>query len=295
VGAARLTRHGFRCTIASSIDSSNVSRDFNPREIRYIAIMDINLLVLNVGNSRLAMGVFSAGNLEHVKRLSHDQRDQWPSAIEEAWSKIKGRDNAGIAGASVNPNQLEPLEHAAAQVTKQQVEWIGREIDLPIKVLTENPKETGVDRVLNIAAAYEQMGKACVVVDAGTAITVDCCNDAGEFVGGAIAPGVQMMLDALHQNTARLPKVPFEIPTGAFGQSTQSAIQQGIYHGVRGMVKELAENYATELGFWPDIIATGGDAAKLFEGWELVHAVAPDLTLYGIALAYANHHIKHQS
>ena len=85
----------------------------------------------------------------------------------------------------------------------------------------------------------------------------------------------------------------FSAPEKPFGQNTQQAILHGVYHGIRGTVKELVENYATELGFWPDIIATGGDAPKLFEGWELVHAIAPDLTLYGVALAYANHHIKH--
>ena len=132
------------------------------------------------------------------------------------------------------------------------------------------------------------------VVDAGTAITVDYCNDRGEFVGGAIAPGVSMMLDALHERTARLPRVKtFEPPTEPFGRSTEQAILHGVYHGVRGMVKELVEAYATETGTWPDLIATGGDAAVLFKDWEFVHAIAPDLTLYGIALAYANHHIKH--
>ena len=208
--------------------------------------MDINLMVLNLGNSRLAIGVFAAGELQFIKRVGHDQRGDWPAVIAEAWGRI-----------------------------------------------AEQPAETGVDRVLNIAAAYEQMGKACVVVDAGTAITVDCCNDQGDFLGGAIAPGVGLMLDALHAKTARLPRASLEIPEGIFGQSTTAAIQHGVYHGVRGMVKELAENYATELGFWPDIIATGGDAPVLFENWELVHAIAPDLTLYGIALAYVNHHIKH--
>jgi type III pantothenate kinase len=188
---------------------------------------------------------------------------------------------------------MEPIEHVVEQATGTRVEWVGREIELPVKVLTEEPEQTGVDRVLNVAAAYEQMGKACVVVDAGTAITVDVCNDAGDFLGGAIAPGVQVMLDALNEKTAKLPRVSLEPPKGAFGRSTADAIRAGVYHGVRGMVKELTENYATELGFWPDIIATGGDAPKLFEGWELVHAVAPDLTLYGIALAYTNHHIKH--
>ena len=162
-------------------------------------------------------------------------------------------------------------------------------------MLTHEAEKTGVDRVINIAAAYEQMGKACVVVDAGTAITVDCCNDNGDFLGGAIAPGVSMMLDALHEKTALLPRVEFEVPTDVFGKTTREAILEGVYYGVRGMVKELVEQYALKLGQWPEIIATGGDAAKLFEGWELIHAVSPDLTIYGIALAYTEHHLHLES
>jgi type III pantothenate kinase len=255
--------------------------------------MDINLLVLNAGNSRLAIGVFVAGELTYVTRVAHDQRSEWPARIAEAWDKIKETDGAAVAGASVNPPLIESLEHAVEQATGQKVQWVGRDLDLPIKVLTDEPTETGVDRVLNVAAAYEQMGKACVVVDAGTAITVDCCNDEGAFLGGAIAPGAAMQLAALHDHTAKLPGVTFAAPTDPFGRSTEQAMLHGAYHGIRGMVKELTENYATELGTWPDIIATGGDAPKLFEHWELIHAIAPDLTLYGIALAYANHHIKH--
>jgi type III pantothenate kinase len=255
--------------------------------------MEINLIVLNVGNSRLGVGVFAGGELQHVTRVFHDEKEKWPEVIREAWSKVKDLDEPAIAGASVNPAAMESLEHVVQQVTGQHIEWVGREIDLPIRVLTDPPAETGVDRVVNVAAAYEQLSKACVVVDAGSAITVDCCNEKGEFLGGAIAPGVTMMLDALHDKTAKLPKVDLAIPQGVFGRSTKEAIRQGVYFGVRGMIKELVENYATELGFWPDLIATGGDAAKLFEGWELVHAISPDLTLYGIALAYTNHHIKH--
>jgi type III pantothenate kinase len=172
---------------------------------------------------------------------------------------------------------------------------VGQEVDLPIEVRTENPKQTGVDRVLNVAAAYEQLGKACVVVDAGTAVTVDFCNDAGEFLGGAIAPGAELMLSALHERMARLPEVKFETPEGAFGRDTVEAMRHGVYHGIRGLVREVVENYATSLNNWPELIATGGDAEKLFEGWELVHAISPDLTLYGIALAYANHHIQHNT
>jgi type III pantothenate kinase len=257
--------------------------------------MDINLLVLNVGNSRLGLGTFIAGELAHVWHVPHAQRADWPAAVAEAWSHIAGKGGAAVAGASVNPPLLEPLEHVVHQATGVEVQWVGRQIQIPIKILTEAPNETGIDRVLNVAAAYEQMQKACVVVDAGSAITVDCCNDAGEFLGGSISPGAAMMLDALHERTASLPRVEFDKPaSAAFGKSTKQAILQGVYHGIRGMVKELVENYATALGSWPEVIATGGDAKRLFEGWELIHAVSPDLTLYGVALAYVEDRIKRE-
>lgn len=272
---------------------SIAKRDASEPNSGYYSAMDINLMVLNVGNSRTAAGIFSAGSLEAVMRIPHEEKGDWRSRLSELWTRVKDMEDVAIAGVSVNPAASESLEHVVEQLTGSKVQWVGREIDLPIKVLTEQPQETGVDRILNIAAAFEQMGKACVVVDAGTAITIDCCNDAGDFLGGAIAPGINMMLDALHDKTAKLPRVEFAVPTGAFGTNTEGAIRQGIYHGVRGMVKELVEQYATALGNWPDIITTGGSAHDLFDGWELIHAVAPDLTLYGVALAYTNHHIKH--
>jgi type III pantothenate kinase len=255
--------------------------------------MDINLLVLDLGNSRLAIGSFAAGELGEVTRLPHGRRGEWATKIAEEWARLAGGEGAAAVAASVNPPLEEPLAQAVEQATGRRLLWVGRDIELPVKVRTDEPDQTGVDRVLNVAAAHEQMGKACVVVSAGTAITVDCCNDAGDFMGGAIAPGVSMMLDALHEKTALLPRIEFDVPTGTFGKTTRDAILEGVWHGARGMVKELAEQYAVELGQWPEIIATGGDAQKLFGGWELIHAIAPDLTLYGIALAYANHHIKH--
>jgi type III pantothenate kinase len=258
--------------------------------------MEINLVVLNVGNSRLAVAPFRAGELGEVARVSLREPEKWAEAIGQAWKLIQGRENAAVVGASVNPDLDDAVEQTVLEVANRHVVWVGEDLELPIKVLTGNPEETGVDRVLNVAAAYEQMGKACVVVDAGTAITVDVCNDAGEFLGGAIAPGVRMQLDALHEKTAKLPRVdPFEPPNVPFGKNTREAILAGVYHGVRGMVKELVENYATELGNWPDLIATGGDAEMLFKGWELAHAIAPDLTLYGVALAYVNHNTKHDA
>jgi type III pantothenate kinase len=283
--------------------------------------MDINLLVLSVGNSRVAMGTFIAGELTQTWRIAHGDEAGLAKLIAGAWEPLKGRSNlflrkssgngsgahavieeapsrggAAVVGLSVNPAAKQSIEQAVEKATGQAVRWIGRDIDLPIPVLTDDPAKTGVDRVVSVAAAYEQLGNACVVVDAGTAITVNFCSNKGEFLGGSIAPGVAMMLDALHEHTAGLPRVDFtkeDLPLANIGRSTDDAIRSGIYHGVRGMVKELVEAYATEIGVWPEVIATGGNASLLFEGWELIHAIAPDLTLYGAALAYANHHIKH--
>jgi type III pantothenate kinase len=258
--------------------------------------MDIHLLAINVGNTRLALGTFVSGELRHVARVSLEHRDDWRAAVAQAWSPIAGKEGAAIAGACVNPPLIEALEHAVSEATSgHRVEWTGKDLDLPIRNATDRPEETGVDRLLNVAAAYEQLQKSCVVVDAGTAVTVSCCNDEGEFVGGAIAPGAAMQLEALHQHTAGLPRVALATPEGNLGRTTEQAIRHGVYHGVRGMVKEVVENFAATLGRWPEVIATGGDAKALFEGWEIVHAVVPDLTLYGIALAYAEHHIRNET
>lgn len=255
--------------------------------------MDINLLAINVGNSRIAIGTFAAGELQQVVRVPNDRPDELGPVLLKEWQKLSGRDQPAIVGVGVNPAIMRRVEDAAMEVANRAVVWVGKEIDLPINVLTDSPNQTGVDRIVTMAAAYEQMGKACVVVDAGTAITVNCCNDNGDFLGGAIAPGAAMQLQSMHKHTAALPEVSFVAPSGAIGQSTEQAMLQGVYHGIRGLVKEIVENYATKLGSWPEIIATGGDAKTLFEGWELIHAISPDLTMYGIALAYANHHITH--
>ena len=160
--------------------------------------MDINLLALSVGNSRLAVGVFVAGELRQVRRAPLAERGKCAEAVAECWALIGPADGHAVAGASVNP----PINSVVEQIVSdsaggQAVQWVGREIDVPIDVKTREPARTGIDRILNVAAAYEQIGAACVVVDAGTAVTVDCCNDQGAFIGGAIAPGLQMMLDAL--------------------------------------------------------------------------------------------------
>lgn len=255
--------------------------------------MDINLLVLAVGNSRLHVGVFVAGEMKYVKHFTHSQRADWPSLIGAVWNEIDGMENAEVCGCSVVPGLLEQVESAVREATGQPVQWVGQEIDLPIVVETKVPIETGVDRALICAAAFEQLEKACVVVDAGTAVTVNLVDQRGAFVGGAIAPGVALMIKSLGEGTAKLPMITFELPRASFGTDTTEAIRHGIVLSIRGLVQNMAERWAEENGTWPEVIATGGDAHALFDGWEIVHAVSPDLLLYGVALAYTNHHLKH--
>jgi type III pantothenate kinase len=274
--------------------------------------MDIDVLVISVGNTRTALAAFRAGEFISSQRVPTTDEPALRSAISELWKLLAATEDAGVAAASVNPPANALIERLVRELCDEPVAWVGGEgehaIDLPIDVLTDAPKSTGVDRVLNVAAAYEQLGKACVVVDAGTAVTIDMCNNEGDFLGGAIAPGVRAQLAALGRSAAQLRTsgiLPSDTaaspitapamtaPKDHIGTSTDEAIRSGIFFGLRGLTKELLEAFATQQGTWPELIATGGDAELLFKGWELTHAISPDLTLYGIALAYTNHHIEH--
>lgn len=252
----------------------------------YTRPMDINVLVIGVGNSRVHAGVFVQGELRHVRHLSHEQRDDWVAMIGEIWSEVAHITTADVAGCCVVPELVEPIERAVREATSQEIQWVGSDIRLPITVTTDEPEKTGVDRVLVTAAAFEQLGKACVVVDAGTALTINLCNDKGALVGGAIAPGAGLMLRSLNEHTAKLPAIAYETPTSDYGTNTTDAMQHGVSGAIRGLVQSMAERWAEQTGTWPEVIATGGDARALFTDWEIVHAISDDLLLYGIALAY---------
>ena len=258
---------------------------------------DINLLAIDVGHSRVKLGAFEAGDLVESWRADVSSPENVEGAVEQARERLEGFDAEVVVVAS-NKAFAEEVDHMAKQAGWSHAWRVGRDIDLPIAVATAEPEKTGVDRVLNVAAAYEQLKKACVVVDAGTAITVDFCDDSGTFLGGCIAPGAVLQAESLHRVAPHLPTVRVT-PTGdPFGKDTQSAINTGIVGSLRGLVRQAVEGFAMTQSTWPEVIATGGDAFDLFGGdepFELVHAVTKDLTLYGVALAYANHHIKHKS
>lgn len=258
--------------------------------------MDIDLLVVSVGNTRTAFGAFVEGMLTTVRRADNRDGAEMEAALSAAWEALAQRPSPEVAGVCVREDLQDRVAAAVHRCSGRAVRWVRHAVpgsaadpqalEPPFPVLTEHPDRTGLDRVLATAAAYEQLGRACCVVDAGTAVTVNFCSDKGEFLGGAIAPGVRAQLRAMHDAAPALPETALVRPGGAVGRSTEDAMCHGVYHGIRGLVREVVENYATQLGRWPEVIATGGDAELLFGDWELVHAVAPDLLLYGVALAY---------
>ena len=184
---------------------------------------------------------------------------------------------------SVNPPVANWVEQEVAEHFKRSVTRVERDLPIPIGRQLDPEAIVGEDRLLNAAAAFDVLKQACVVVDAGTAMTVDFIDGAGTFHGGAITPGAQLMLDSLNQRTAQLPEVELAKPAEAIGHSTIEAMKSGVFYGLRGVVHELVERFAESTGQYPLVVATGGDADLLFRDDELVDRVVPDLTLIGIA------------
>lgn len=244
----------------------------------------VNLLAVSVGNTRTRVGSFVEGKLTQTATFENARRERIAEAIDEAYAPLRDREDAGVLLSSVNPAVAEPIQQAITEHLRQSVQRAERDLPIPVGRQLDPEAMVGEDRLLNAAAAYDVLKQACVVVDAGTAITVDFVDGAGTFHGGAIAPGAQLMLDAMHQRTAQLPEIEFDKPAQAIGHNTSEAMRSGVFHGMRGMVRELVEQYAEAVGQFPLVVATGGDAPLLFQDYELIDRVVPDLTLMGLAV-----------
>jgi type III pantothenate kinase len=217
--------------------------------------------------------------LREDQRFPNSELPAIVSGITRWWRDIASHPRASIVLASVNDREANRIRSAVEDQLGVEVYRVGEDLPIPIGRQLDPETITGVDRLLNAAAAFQTVKQACIVVDAGTAVTVDFVDGEGVFVGGAIAP-------ALHEHTHDLPELTFEAPTArTFGRSTAQAMLNGVYHGIRGMVWKLVEHYAERYGAFPMVIATGGDAQLLFGNDELVDRIVPNLTVLGIAAA----------
>lgn len=245
---------------------------------------EVNLLAVSVGNTRTRVGAFVEGQLAETATFENQKNAKITDAIDRAYAPLRERDDAAILLSSVNDHAADPVQQTLTNHLGRVVRRVERDLPIPVGRQLDPEALTGEDRLLNACAAFDVLKQACVVVDAGTAITVDFVDGAGTFHGGAIAPGGQLMLDALHQRTAQLPEVEFGKPGEVIGHNTTEAMKAGVFFGLRGLVRELVEQFAEAAGQFPTVVATGGDGALLFKDYDLVDRVVPDLTLMGLAV-----------
>jgi len=244
----------------------------------------INLLAVSVGNTRTRVGAFVKGELNEVSTYRNDRLDRIASAIEQANGALAEIAEAQVLVSSVNPGVIEDVMGLLKKQTERQIYRVEQDLPIPIGRQLDPEALVGEDRLLNAAAAFDKLNQACVVVDAGTALTIDYIDGNGTFHGGAIVPGAQLMLDALTQRTALLPDVEFKKPDELIGHNTTQAMLTGTFYGLRGIVRSVTEAIALETGQYPIVVATGGDAQVIFRDDEFVNRVIPDLGLHGIAV-----------
>jgi type III pantothenate kinase len=253
------------------------------------------VLAIDIGNTRVGLAAFTGGKSEDPSiRLTHAELDrELPRTLASLWEKVEAQagdedDNTGIIIASVVPALAQTIESAIQRQLQKNPILIGRDLKVPLKTMLTDESTVGQDRLLAAVAAYVNVESACAIIHAGTALVVDCIDDEGIFRGGAIAPGLRMGAIALHEYAAQLPEASLTPPADdvPYGRFTQEAINLGLYAAARGTARELLERYATALGAWPHVVATGGDAQTLFADIGLVDSFIPDLALQGAALVW---------
>jgi type III pantothenate kinase len=187
---------------------------------------------------------------------------------------------------SVVPNVTPALEEASIEHFKVRPVIVGPGIKTGIRIAIENPKEVGADRIANTLAAFRKYGGPAIVIDLGTAVTYDAVSAGGEYLGGAIAPGVGISLDALVAHTAKLVRVELLAPDAVIGRSTVAAIQSGLLWGFVGQIEYMVQRMTEELGGSAHVIATGGQASMVAGLTHVIDDVDNQLTLEGLRLIH---------
>jgi type III pantothenate kinase len=241
-----------------------------------------HLVLMDIGNTRISLATWSGDVRSAATHLSAEPIGPVAELLQNAWNELPASGVRAVVVSSVCPpilsrRGIEPLL------------VVGQEIGLPLETALPEPKKAGTDRLCTAAAAFAKCKSACVVADFGTALTIDLVADDGVFLGGTILPGLALSARALHEHTALLPLVEITETKETLGKDTRSAIRNGVYAMMIGALREISERYATEIGKWPPLVLTGGDAQAIADGCEFVDRVLPDLCLDGVLIAYKRH------
>lgn len=258
--------------------------DINPE-----FLSNANLLIVEIGNSHVSVATYLGDSVRTLQRFAHDQIPAMLDHADEAWQALDEEHVKAIAMGSVVPSILETVREKIGERIDSPIFVVGEVLHRPMSLAVEQPEKVGIDRICSAAAAYEVIGRACVVASFGTATTIDCVNDEGVFMGGAILPGLSLQAKSLHEATAALPLVKIEATREVYGSNTEQAIRNGVLYGAVGALREITERYATELHAWPQLVVTGGGAELVRQECEFIDNVVPDLVIRGIALAFRKH------
>jgi type III pantothenate kinase len=250
----------------------------------------VSLLAIDVGNTNTVLGLYSSGSqLTHSWRIKTDTR----ATADEMALVLRGLlENSpaisGIALCSTVPSVLHEMRTMLATYypdTPTVIVEPGTKTGVP--VLTDNPKEVGADRIVNTIAAHHRYGGPCIVVDFGTSTNLDVVSAKGEFLGGALAPGIEISIEALSVRAAQLRKVELVRPRSVIGKNTVEALQAGAVYGFAGQVDGLVKHIIDELGEVTAVVATGGLAHVVIAESTTITHHDPDLTLCGLSLVFA--------
>jgi type III pantothenate kinase len=249
------------------------------------------LLVIDVGNTNIVYGLFDGPALRHQFRVESGRgrtADEYAVVLTQLLSmyEVRKEDVDAAIVASVVPSLTEPMVDLVRKAFGREALVVGPGIRTGMSILYENPREVGADRIVNAVAAFEKHKGAVIVVDFGTATTFDCVTPKGEYLGGVIAPGIQISADALFSRAAKLPRVEITKPPKVVGRNTVQSMQSGIVYGYVGLVDGIAQRLLAELGYPCHVVATGGLARLIAPLSQTIREVDDTLTLEGLRILY---------
>jgi type III pantothenate kinase len=249
------------------------------------------ILVVDVGNTNIVLGLYQGRTLTHHWRLSTNRSstvDEYGILISNLFqlAVVRAEQIEGVILSCVVPPIMKTLEQLFVKYVGKEALVVGPGIKTGLNIRYENPREVGADRIVNAVAGIEQYGTPLVVVDFGTATTFDYIDASGAYLGGAIVPGIGISAEALYQRAAKLPRIELSKPKTVIGRNTVAAMQAGIIFGYAGQVDGIVRRICKEFNVQPRVIATGGLAELIAGESETIEKVDPLLTLEGLRIVY---------
>jgi type III pantothenate kinase len=249
------------------------------------------LLAIDVGNTNIVFGVFRGEKLEASWRAEtdvHRMSDEYAMLLKNLLDtyNLRFADLTGCIIASVVPPLIGTMQELAQRYLDRTALVVGAGINSGVRIRTDNPAEVGADRIVNALAAHRYYGGPCVVIDFGTATTFDAVSAEGDYLGGAIAPGIGTSAEALFLRAAKLPRIELAAPPRVIGTNTSHSMQSGVMFGYVGLVEGLVARFRKEMGPAMKVIATGGLAPVIARMTSIFDQVDSDLTMQGLRMIF---------